>query len=334
MLIKEAPSTTLSQLRHDVAGVRDKSVDLPLRDITVDLVDEEVIHLGEIDLPVTKSGLDSLSDWVEVPPKTMAKFDADIQQYLLTTLIQRTAGTVNVFYNDRLGITEMYKSGIGIIFPEQLVSIAQKVIDPEALVASAWSNAREFRLDVIVPENFEKGIGGDLKQGDITKGGIRIGHDRKRNLAPWVSEFLYRVICTNGLEIFDEGLKVDARGNTVPEVLAEFEVMADRAFRRVERSIPSFYDLRSQLIDNPERELLRIAQEEGIADRMALELADTAAAAWAGEDVSMFDIVNHITNLANDPDVKDGPGRKLQQTGGLLVSQHVQRCTHCRSKLN
>lgn len=336
MLVKELPTTTLSELREDVAGRRYKSHDVDLSDIKFDLErPEEGFDLGgHAQVPLIRTGIDALSDWVDMPPKFLQRQDPDIQQYLLRTLLDRKGGVANVFYGDKVGITEIHKTGQGVIFPEQLVDVAARVISGDALVPASWSNSREFRLDVVVPDSFERGIGGDAKSGDLTKGGIRISQDRKKNLAPSVSEFLYRLVCTNGIEVLDHQLKVDARGNTVPEVLAEFEAIADRAFRRVERSINSFYDLRNQPIENPDREILRVAHEEGISDKIAVELAETAYVLEQDGQATVFDIVNHITNLANDDEMKDGPARKLQQTGGVLVSEHIQRCAHCRSKLN
>lgn len=172
--------------------------------------------------------------------------------------------------------------------------------------------------------------------GDLTRGGIRVGMDSKHNLAPWVQPYQYRLACTNGMETMDAGLRVDARGSSVEEVLAEFEAAADRAFRRVEDEIAAFYEMRNQRVANPERTLIRMAQERGLPDRTVVTLAERVPS-MIGEDgsASMFDLVNLLTNQANDPRIRNRAGarRTLEQVGGSFVTEHKERCSHCQHAL-
>lgn len=329
MFVKEIPTETLADIREGLAESTVDSIDVSLGEVEFDLINNNVIKLDKLEIQSTIPGLVAFGEWVNIPGKFLQRCDRDIQQWLLTNMLGRIGGTVRVFYNE-YGVKEVHDPRTEFIPPHKLVDIAAKVIDPKALVAEFWQTKDEFRLDVIVPEGFDRGIGGDKKAGDITRGGIRIGQDRKHNLSPWVSEYLYRLQCTNGIEVYDEGLKVDARGKTVPEVLVYFEAMADRAFRRVEKSIESFYGMRGKRVANPERDLMRIADEEGISTRI---LDYFLSAAPALDDPSEFDLVNLITNLANDSKVKAGPSRKLQRIGGNLVTQHTERCNQCRAKL-
>jgi len=333
MYLREAPTLTLDEVREGLASRDGKQKQLPNRDIRLDLTgDSAVISVGGEDVPVTTQGLKAIGDWVEVPSKFLMRLDADLQQHLLSNLLDRQgAGVANVFYSDE-GVEMVKDPKVKFIEPRRIVDMAIKVIDPQALAVDHWSTQDEFRLDVIVPDDFDRGVGGDLKKGDITKGGIRIAQDVKHNLAPSVSEFMYRLVCTNGMEIFDAGLKVDARGQTVDEVLAELEIAADHAFRRVEASIASFYDLREEKVDNPERSLLRMAEEQNISDRILVSMADVVPAIEG--DVTMFDIVNLITNQANAPGMKSGPRRKLEQAGGTIVGDHADRCSQCQGRLD
>src|SRR5690606_39919886 len=66
-------------------------------------------------------------------------------------------------YRDDTGIEIIREPGIKYIDPRRLVEIASRVIDTNAQVVEFWNTPDEFRLDVITPENFDRGIGGDFK---------------------------------------------------------------------------------------------------------------------------------------------------------------------------
>jgi hypothetical protein len=49
----------------------------------------------------------------------------------------------------------------------------------------------------------------------------------------------------------------------------------------------------------------------------------------------MFDVVNLMTNQANNPsiDVRSSTRRNLQRAGGNIVTDHAERCGTCHSRL-
>lgn len=335
MFLREAPTSTLTDVRETLED-NTEHVQVATSEVSLDLVEERAITVGNITVPADTEGITALGNWLEVPSKFLQRLDADMQQHILRGLLQRHPATANFVLNTE-GIKQVRDPGTKFIDPRRMVDAAIRVIDPSAPVVEHWRTTDEFRLDVIAPENFDRGIGGDPQVGDITRGGIRIGVDLKHNLAPWVQPYMYRLWCTNGMETADQGLKVDARGASVDEVLAEFEAQADRAFRRVEQDIASFYELREQRVDNPERTLIRMAEERGLPARTILTLAERVPA-HIEEDGSatMFDLVNLITNQANDPRIRNRTGarRTLEATGGHVVTDHQERCGHCQSSLN
>jgi hypothetical protein len=341
LFMREQPTQTLADVRKalnvktETLAVNDKS------EIAIDLVKRHVIKFPKVkaEVPATTEGIAALGNYLDIPSPFLKRLDDDLQQHLLTQLIERSTEFQVAVQVTEDGIYAVRKPSLKEIDPRKLVDITAKIIDPKAPVVEWWKQNDDFRMDVIVPEGFDRGIGGDKKVGDITRGGLRITQDLKgkHNYAPSVQSYTYRLWCTNGAEHEDAGLKIDARGGTVEQVLAEFELIADRAFRQVESSIKGLYDLREKKVENPERTLVRVLHERRMPDRVVAQLAERVPMVTAKDgSATMFDIVNLITNAANDPKIRrqESTRRALERTGGSIVSEHVARCTHCQSKLN
>lgn len=303
--------------------------------------------LGDDTVPVTESGLQALGDLLQIPSAFLKRTQHTVQE-----------GTMERFLNEMLGNTltkdaRVVTSPSGLVSidewgrdpvkPADLVRVATNVLGDDAPLARWVDTPQFFGFDVYAPEGFAHGYGGEgvtayadgNERDDITAGGLRFGVNLKQGLAPFTQEWLYRLACTNGYEIERSGLKVDARGQTVEEVLEELEQMAQVAFGRVEEDIRHFYDLRTQRVENPERAIRTIARERGIPDRSTMALLDLAAGEDLPDDASMFDIVNLITNFANNPAVKNDGGRLiLEGAGGATISDHAARCGHCQQKVH
>lgn len=296
------------------------------------------ITLGQHEVPATEVGIQALGAHYNIPTKFLGRIPRDEQQFILDHRIQRSADEPIVIKYDETGLTEVYKAVGARVVIEQVVERMANVLPYDSQVVEWWSTPEDFRADVIVPEGFDRGIGGDRQVGDLTYGGIRVGQNRKQNLAPWTQTFMYRLACTNGMEVPDLGIRVDARGATDDEILAMFESEARRAFARVEDDIRHFYDLRSQRVDEDRTGILRrITQEQGLPDRTIGRMEDTLADALLAEnEVSMFHLVNHITNQANDPSIRHrhNARRALERAGGQMISDHAARCQMCHSRLN
>jgi hypothetical protein len=303
-------------------------------------------------VPSTPEGIKQISAILDVPPKTSLLFgdrDPELQQIVFQRLLARHADQVTVRYDDN-GVSEIFKSTLTRIEPRRLVEAAMRVIATDAPVVEWAITPDEFYLDTIAPETLNFGRGGDRAVGDITAGGLVIGLDRKHNLAPTVARRLYRLACTNGYETRNDSMKVDARGLSVEQVLAEFEEIANRAFQDVEAEIESFYETRNERIEGDVTQaVIRIAAERGLPDRTAHRLAvrvpemmnevEERMRAQGGDGAaqpSMFDLINLITNQANDPALAGRrPVRQtLYRAGGDLITEHHERCSHCQQRLS
>ncbi len=348
MYMRNLPGTTLEELvteydQHLMTWGGPAS-DLRFR---LDVREEEVprVMAGTVEIPTTKAGLASLASFLDIPPKFLARLDPDEQQFILSTRSNRADKKDVTLYYKENGLYEARTAGETRVRPARLVEAAMRTFPGNSPVVDHWLDHTEMRVDVIFPEGFERGTGGDPQApgvpgvGDITRGGIRIGQDRKNNMAPWVQPFLYRLRCTNGMEIPDEGLRVSATGLEAREIEAMFEAEVARAVDRLEADIHAFYDLRNTPLGNdPTGALRRAATEQGLPTRTVGRMEDLVPALaedTEGREITMFDIVNLMTNQANDPNtgVRSSSRRNLQRGGGNLVNDHAERCGTCHSRL-
>lgn len=306
-----------------------------------DIADEQTIGtivLGKHESRVTQGGLRSLAQFFEVPTAFFERIPNDEKQFILDHRIQRSADRpVTIKWTEKTGIEEIYPTDRERVDVYYLGEQMLDVFPEDAKVIDWWNTPEDFRLDIVVPEGYDKGIGGDRMVGDLTHGGVRIGQNRKQNLAPWVQPYLFRLACTNGMEVPDYGLKVDARGQDAETVVALLVNEAIRAFDRVEEDIKHFYDLRSVKITEDHTGMFRrLAHENGIPERTIGRMEDLLPdALLAEEEVTMFHLVNHMTNQANNPAIRSqiNARRALERGGGQMVSDHAARCNLCHSRL-
>lgn len=339
MFLRDLPDLTLSGLADQVNDTSE-AAQVAVSTIRFDLEAEEpVIGVGDVTLPATSDGIASLADFMKIPSPFLLTLQPDEQQYLLDKVKTRIGQAVSVRYTDT-GITGAYTPGQTPMNPRRLVEVAMRVMDPTSPVVEYRANSEEVFFDTAISLDPQVLTTGDPAVGDLTAAGLRFGQNRSRNLAPWVEEFAFRLVCTNGMELPDSGLpRIDARGSSVEEVLASLEARAQEAFGRVEAQIAHFYDLRNQPVQgDASQALLRMAQEHGLPDRTAMTLVrDRLPAALAeGEAATMFHLVNIITNEANNPAIanRTSSRRAMEVAGGTAVTHHADRCRTCQSRLN
>lgn len=296
---------------------------------------------SNVEVPVTATGMEQIATYMGIPTKFIERVgedDPELRQIILERRFARDIKNVALTYVPDEGITEVYNPNQQRVQPRALLTRVMNVMDPASQVVELVNTPDFFRLDTVVHEAAGFGIGGDRAVNDITAGGLRVEYDRGKNHAPSVSKLLFRLACTNGYERYDEGLKIDIRGATVEQILAEVESAAQRAFSQVEAEIAAFYDLRNQPIEGDvTQRVVRIAAEQGLPDRMAHTLA-TRVPEITDErgGATMFDVVNLITNAANEPSIRRSPARSraLERVGGAMIGEHTDRCTHCQQRLN
>jgi len=337
LYLRDLPDFTLRQLANELRG-NDREWGGVTNEINVGL-DGDILsfRFGGHDVRATQDGVEQLASFTGIPRNFLLNVDPDMQHYILGNMLRRNPANVTLRF-DETGVHEAYKPTQVRLDPRQIVDVAINTMGEEAQVAEWWLDD-QLRIDVIVPDGSDRGIGGDPdvgQVGDITRGGIRFEQDRKNNHAPHVDTFLYRTLCTNGMVIPDTGLSIDARGSSVEVVLAELELAADHAFRQVEEQIAHFYAMRQQRIEGDVTQAVtRMGQERGLPQRTIVALAnrvpDQLSAETLGHEPTMFDLVNLFTNQANQPELRTrrGPRAQLERAGGTFVREVHDRCGAC-----
>jgi hypothetical protein len=334
LILRDVPTNTLKDVLNSWDRKR-SSWSGGMHNVSVRLQeDTPALVFGDHEIKVTDLGLEAMARFVGIPVNYLLKVPADEQQYMFDRRIERGGEyDLSVWFTSD-GVEEIMPSGKQRIEPSQIAEAVSRVMPLESSVRDAWQTPNDLRLDVVVPLGFDKGWGGDRAIDDMTAGGVRVWQNRKQNLAPGVQPFAYRLRCTNGWEVQDLGIKVDARGLDVDEVLDAFEIEADRAFRRVEADIALFYDMRSHRVGGDRTGVLRqAALEAGLPARSVGLLENLVPSQLSGGDANYFDMVNLITNQANLSPTS-GSARNLQQAGGSLINEHTARCPECHKRVN
>jgi len=296
--------------------------------------DQPLLVFGEHEIKATDLGIEALARFLGMPVRYLLAIPRDEQQWMFERRIERSGDTNLYIAFTSDGLEEVVEGGKVRIEPHQIADTAAEVMPLESPVRDAWVNPSDLRLDLFMPLGFDSHWGGDREVGDLTGGGLRFFQNRKQNLAPGVQPFAYRLACTNGMELPDLGIRVDARGKDADEILMNLSSEAGRALDRVDADIRSFYDMRSQKVGADRTGALRrIALEAGLSERVVGSLENALPSRLnEDEEATMFDFVNLMTNWANMSPTSTH-ARRLQTAGGSLVNDHTARCSACHHRL-
>ena len=342
MFLRDQPSHTVGDL-YDLIAPPTTTMTVLTNRIDVDLTRENSIkfrddegHVSEIG--ANGNGVLALGNWLNIPTPFLSRLDADVQENLLNTLLSRAGDeTATLSITDAEGLLDVSAPNHLKVDPRFLVDIAREVVGNDAGVVEWHRDSAGYAFDVIYSGEEGPAIGGDRAVGDITRGGLRFGQETKKGLAPWVQRYLYRLVCTNGMEIPDHGLRVDARGHDMDSLVESLRDKAYEAFAKVGADMDAFYHLRTVRVSNPEQALVRLAQEHGISARtLAMLLEQLPAYLDADGTATQFDLVNLITNAANADSLSNrrNARRNLEAIGGLITHDEAARCNQCASKLS
>jgi hypothetical protein len=272
----------------------------------------------------------AFSQFLNIPQAFLERVPDAMAEYIVNGLLGELHGEIKIRHGDH-GIHDIMEARLDPIEPLSVVEIAEAVVGAEAQVIEWWHTLTDFRLDVVSPETGL--VGGDPKVGDISHGGLRYTQDLRKHMMPQVQKLIYRLVCTNGLEIADATAKMDGRGSSHSEFLDSFEITSRRLYSEVEADIDHFYQLRRQPLGDASQAVLRVSEEQRLPERVATHLVRLVPDMIPDDNPTQFDLVNLFTNAALEPGVPAGTRRRLESIGGQIVIEQSARCTKCAAKV-
>lgn len=283
-----------------------------------------------VTLPIV-GARDAFSRFLTIPVAFLDRVNSDMATYIVNGLLGEVHGEIKIRHGER-GIHDILDARFDPIEPISVVEIAESIVGEEAKVLEWWCSSADFRLDVVSPDDGDL-VRGDLKVGDICHGGLRYTQDLRKHMMPQVQKLVYRLICTNGMEIADATAKMDGRGSNHEEFLTSFEITSRRLYSEVEADIDHFYQLRDKALGDASQAVLRLAEEQGLPERITTHLVRLVPDMIPTENASQFDLVNLFTNAALEPGVPAGTRRRLEAIGGQVVAEQSIRCQTCAAKV-
>jgi hypothetical protein len=240
--------------------------------------------------------------------------------------------------NDHL--VAFVKPNLELVSTQKLLDTIFKVVGEDALVERLDHNLQYTNCSILVPtksrEWTDERLQAKLAPGtherlnDVVCGGITFQNSIMGESTMEVTGYVYRLICSNGMISAESKFKWSRKTETV-----ELSTWFEEHVRACYESIDHEFDKIEQLIQTPIVEghraqvLTNVFQEYELSDKMR----HAVLARMADEPPRhMWDVVNAITNIANDEEYADNPHtiRRIQTIGGD-ISTKLHVCEACYS---
>lgn len=326
---KELTDVTLEQLASQLRGDHQEwQGEVNMLSVNVNSPEPTLNMPGRGEIPFPEYAQRELAGFLKVPGAYYSRIPGELKQQTFDGLLSLSAEEVQVeFTNQSVG--SVYDAKKAIIRPHEIAEVALDHLPGDSQVVDV-EVGKEFVLDVLYgPEGEDRYAGGDLEVNDITRGGLRFMYNTKTQAKPAVAPYLYRLVCTNGMETPEVALKLTSEGNSAQEYLLALGNFTEAALGIIDKRINEFYALREARIDGePLKALSRLAASYGLSPLTVRRLETHLG---VSPQSTTFDLVNIITNEANNPILDNRPGqaRKLQRVGGSVVVHQHGFCDNC-----
>ncbi len=288
--------------------------------LTVSLAEgPQTVTFGAKELPLDGIGLQALLSFYGIPLAFFDRLTGEERHYLLNSRIDHTPGEITLTYTSH-HLIDALKPSQPRLDPFQFAMAATTALPSDSKILESWNTPTDLRIDVIAPD-------GDP---DGTQRGIRIGQNRKQNLAPWATPILYHAPSGAVVHITDPSLKIDARGADSDTLFNLLSSDVLRAWARTPHDLEALADLNHESVAQQRITLLhRIGAEHKIPGRylprMDAHLANLV-------DPTLQDVALTIAATAAAPDIPQAGLRlRLQAAAGRIVTDHAQRCSSCHA---
>jgi hypothetical protein len=271
-----------------------------------------------------KDGLNNLSQYLSIPKNFMSKIPSNLSSEVINHFLDKWSGS-NAIFGTRDGVlTGVYPEGREVFYPQDYVGVIQAVAPPEAEIKSLILSGNKIEMN-LVTESLQV----EAKPGDITLGGLRvIAYVGPTKMKPYVTSYMERLICSNGMSAVEEGSSIRISGVNVPEVLAEMERYANELLSlTVPERLGQWKNQTSHTVRNPATMINALGRRFRVSPVVTSHMLDNLGEI---EGNSLYDVINFMTSYQHEEGISHKTAKRLQLLGGEAVRTHdAQRCVVC-----
>lgn len=283
---------------------------------------KDIIKVDGKELELTKNAMADLTRMFGADRKFFEQLSSDLK--LENDVMKHF---VNRYKNTAIALS-LNEEGDGVesIYKRTMVSELE-IFDhvwislPDSLVFELGFNGK-FEMRVIT----DFALTPPRRVKDVLNAGV---HIEANDSGIAVSQFVYRLICTNGL--IGESLKLKRRIHAESDALSVAQSLKDAvksAFDQTrEHLLPAFIATDDIPLDNPSQRIHSFVREHRLSAEVETELLDRVPSLSEGS--TYYDLVNLFTAYGRD---KQSVG--FERLGARLVGENnSHRCIHCQRQM-
>jgi len=288
-------------------------------------------------ISVDEVGMKKLSKYLGISSSYMDHCPPDLQQINTNYWLQHFGNAEAMFHAVDSNLTQVHRSDKQVLPFSEVAEAVSRAFQPEDEVKTLSYDGERLEVDILSSANsiLVPGLGTDNRpMNDITHGGLRLHAFSATDESPCVQTYLHRLVCSNGLTIDEPELQVKLKGNTVPEILAELETVAQQLMSNMPERLEAYRHLADvPIVGNLEQFVYQVGRERGLGsrvmDRVMLLINDLPI------NPTLYDVTQIFTQIAGEG-VTRTTRLRLQNLGGQFVSDThnmLDRCNQCARPL-
>lgn len=304
------------------------------------------INGAHIEFPWDEQTERAVAQYLNLPKAYLHRCDPEFRAATVNHWLRNAEhATTTVEYTDvngEMNLVAMQRPDRPVMPLHQVGEIVARVFHPDDDIITLLRDDSKFHIDVATSHSVTVPPAPaipDRRLGtvDTTRGGIRILATPHQSKPPIVQTYFHRLVCTNGMTAPRAESTIALRGKTVEEILVEMEEAASRLLGNMDAQLAHYADMANKRVrGNPATFAFRVAQENGIGARATERIMSRAGALPTDGQVSLYDVVNIFTEVAQSGMQYTGQVR-LQEVAGTMTADAeatLNRCTSCEKPLD
>jgi hypothetical protein len=321
------------ELESRLANRREVSVEVSVADLEID-DSAATVTIGDKAYPLDEIAEKALTKYLDIPYTYVKSCPTVFRAHTLQFWRDEYADHDVIVETIGDNIVDVHSPEVLNIPAYDLGKVIERVFDPEDKV-SVYRPLGQLQFDVVSERHQVEVLNPDgikfrPEVGDITHGGIRLLTHPHADKQPSVVPYLERLVCTNGMCTEEKMGRINIKGNTVDEILAEVESAANRAMRGLDSALERYASTARQPVPGT---LQGFAYQLGKEMKLPVGVMDEVMILinQLPDNATVYDVNQAFTAVAN-LDVTHNARMKLQTLGGHLAfepDKMIRRCTSC-----